>query len=75
MKGSSYRLKTPTLGILSTDGCETRIPVTLPLHAIVTAGETLDENVFIEVTWEGKTILMFTQDLTTRGELVNAATQ
>ena len=75
MKGSSYRLNTPTLGILSTDGGEHRIPVIIPMNATVLAGETLDGTEFIRVIWEGKTLLMFTQDLKARGELVNVASE
>jgi hypothetical protein len=71
MKSSSYRLKTPTLGILSTDDGENRLPFTIPLHAVITAGETLDGNIFTEVVWEGKTILIFTEDLRARGELMS----
>ena len=74
MKGSSYLLKSPTLGILATDNGEDKIPFTIPLHAVVTAGETLDGDIFIEVVWEGKKILIFTEDLRTRGELIHAAT-
>jgi hypothetical protein len=68
MKGSSYRLKSPTLGILSTDNGENRLPFTIPLHAVITAGETLEGNIFTEVMWEGKKILIFTEDLLARGE-------
>ena len=68
MKGQSFRLNTPTLGILSIDGNGQRIPVTLPLHAIVTViGGPLDGNRLVDVLWEGKTIMMFTQDIRTRG--------
>ena len=69
MKGRSFRLKTPTLGILSIDSNGHRIPVTLPLHAVVTVeAEPLDGNRLVDVLWEGKTIMMFTQDLRERGE-------
>ena len=74
MKGSFYKLTTPTLGILSTDVGENRIPVTIPMNAIVMAAETVDGNKLVEVVWEGKGILMFTQDLRTRGELIKAST-
>jgi hypothetical protein len=74
MTGSSYRLKTPTLGILSTDNGDNKILVTIPQHAVITAGAILDGNIFIEVQWEEKTILIFTEDLKARGELIHAAT-
>jgi len=34
----------------------------------------LDANIFIEVTWEGKKILIFTEDLLARGELLSEKT-
>ena len=68
MKGRSFRLKTPTLGILSIDTEGHRIPVTLPLHAIVTVqGGPLDGNRLVDVLWEGTKVMMFTQDLRERG--------
>lgn len=74
MKGCSYRLKAPTLGILSNDSGENKMPITIPLHAVITAGEIVDKNIFVEVAWEDKTILIFTEDLRARGELIHAAT-
>ena len=74
MKDKSFRLNTPTLGILSigTDG--NRTPVTIPLHAIVTViGGPLDGDRLIDVLWEGKTIMMFTQDIRTRGVEIDPA--
>ena len=76
MKGQSYRLYTPTFGILPVDGDGHRISITIPRDAIVTAiGDAFDGSylALVEVTWEGKTILMFTQDLRTRGVLIKTA--
>jgi hypothetical protein len=66
VKGQCYRLTTPTLGILSIDEGGRRIPVTLPLHAMVTAMESVDGNQFVKVLWDGQEILMFTKDLRRR---------
>jgi hypothetical protein len=69
MNGRSFRLKTPTLGILALSSDGKRIPVTLPLHAIVTVGDGLiDGSRLVDVLWEGTTVMMFTQDLRERGE-------
>jgi hypothetical protein len=68
MKDRSFRLKTPTLGILSIDTNGHRIPVTLPLHAIVTLADgQIDGNRLVDVLWENTTIMMFAQDLRERG--------
>ena len=67
MDGQSYRIVIPTLGILSEDEDGHRIPVTLPKNATVTCiNGTVDGNRLIDVLWEGKTIMMFTQDLRAR---------
>jgi len=67
MTGQSFRLEAPTLGILSVDGDANRIPITLPLDAIVIVKNgPLDGTRLVDVLWEGHTILMFTQDLRTR---------
>jgi len=44
---------------------------TVPKGAIVTIeSETFDGNKLVEVRYEGKVIMMFTQDLRSRGEKV-----
>ena len=71
MKGQSFRLKTPTLGILSSDHGHRR-PGTIPMNAIVTVvdGPFDNSNRLVDVLWEEKTIMMFTQDLRDRGEMI-----
>ena len=67
MTGQSFRLEVPTLGILSIDGDVKRIPITLPLDAIVTVKNgPFNGTRLVDVLCEGKTVLMFTQDLRTR---------
>lgn len=74
MKGFTYRLKRPTLGLIWVEPYATRIPIDIPMDATVTAGEPVRGDIFVEATWESKTIWMFRQDLLARGELV-ATTQ
>ena len=71
MKGQLFRLNTPTLGMLTLDTSGHKIPITLPLNAVVRPeSETLEEDRLIEVTWQGTTLMMFAQDLRVRGEPV-----
>ena len=71
MKILLLRLKTSTLGIMSDGGHG--FPVTIPMNAIVSlADDSLNDHRLIDVTWEGKTVMMFTQDLESRGERVDA---
>jgi len=61
-----YRLKTPTLAIINHDG--QNCPTTVPSGAIVKVlSGSLDGNQLVDVTWGGKTIMMFTTDLRERG--------
>jgi hypothetical protein len=60
-----YRVRETTFAILSLDG--SRIPVTLPVNAIVLLIDgPLDGNRLVEIIWEGKILLMFTQDMRDR---------
>ena len=73
MQGQVFRLKTPTLGIISSDDSH-RVAVTIPKDAIVTVvNGPLDSNRLVDVLWEGKTVMMFTQDPRNRGERVEGA--
>ena len=73
MDGQSFRLKSPTLGILSVNGNGHETTVTLPSNAIVKVESSNFDGDRIFVAWEGKTISMFAQDLRTRGVLVDGA--
>jgi hypothetical protein len=70
--GESYRLKSETLGISTTD--RSRTAVIIPKDSIVTivAGPFEGERL-VDVIWNGKTIMLFAQDLRERGELVDGA--
>ena len=71
MHKTRYRLKTPTIAILTAD--ERKIPVTVPQGAMVEVDVELDEDRLVYVRWEGKTVMMFTMDLRVRGELIYAS--
>ena len=72
MGGQQYRMKTPTLAILTCgDVPDQKIPVTIPQGATVEVIEAnLNGNRLVDVRWEGRVVMMFTTDLRNRGELV-----
>jgi hypothetical protein len=70
MRGQRFRIQTPTLAILSQDGH--RIPITIPQGATVEVVEApLDGNRLVDVKWEGKTVMMFSIDLSERGARID----
>ncbi len=70
MRGQRFRIQTPTLGILNNDG--DKLPVTIPQGAIVEVIEgPLDGTRIVDVTWEDKTVMMFTIDLRERGARID----
>jgi len=72
MNSETYRVRETALAILSIGG--ERVPVTLPINAIlILVDGPLDGNRLVEVTWEGKTLMMFTQDMRDRCDLVEPA--
>lgn len=65
-----YRVKTPTMAIFSVDGHRTTVMV--PSGDVVLANQLhLDGDVLIEVRWNEKNYLMFTQDLRDRSDPVD----
>jgi len=76
MLGQMYRLKTPTLAILSEDGPSTPVSSScgLSLTKIPTGAEVeviggpLNGNRLVDVRWEGKSVMVFTNDIRDRGE-------
>lgn len=73
MKGKSFRINLPTLGILSPNGDGHRLPITIPRAAIVTVAEEIDGDRLVDVLWDGQAVMMFTQDIRMRGTLVDGA--
>lgn len=81
MRGHLYRMKTPTLAIMAHAGKHTPVSssgglsfTTIPIGAEVeVVGGPLNGNRLVDVRWEGKTVMVFTNDLGDRGERVDAA--
>ena len=64
--GYSYRLKIPTLAIIKVDGQNQSI--TVPSGAIVkVVSGPLNGNRLVDMTWDGKTVMMFASDVRERG--------
>ena len=67
MVGQRFRMKTPTLAIMTQDGA--KIPVMIPKGAEVEVLDgPLNGNRLVDVRWEGKTVMVFTNDIRDRGE-------
>ena len=66
MAQHAFKLKTSTLAILSDDQ---RTMVTIPANASVTlvVGD-IDTNGFVEVRYRDKVLIMFAEDLRSRGQ-------
>ena len=65
-----YRINTPTLALVQ-DGAR-QVVRTVPIGAIITVDRrTLHGKKFIEVLWDGEKAMMFVQDLTARGEVID----
>jgi len=72
MNSQGYRVRETALAILSSGG--ERVPVTLPINAIlILLDGPLDGNRLVDVTWEGKTVMMFTQDMRDRCDFLGPA--
>ena len=62
-----YRLKTPTLALVEEEG--RHVAHTVPGGAIVVLDRKAgDGEKLVEVVWDGKRVMMFAQDLRSRGE-------
>ena len=67
VKSRRYRIKTPTMAFWGSNG--QRSTVTVPVDAIVlSSDDTRAGDRLIDVVWNDKDYLMFTQDLRRRGE-------
>jgi hypothetical protein len=62
MQGKSYRLKSPTLDIISENGHS--LPVTIRQRAVLKAvvDAPVDSNRLVDIMWEDKVIMMFTEE-------------
>jgi len=62
-----YRITNPTLALFQEDGHH--VAHTVPTGAFVTVDSAaFDGEKLVNVTWDGKTVMMFTQDLRLRAE-------
>jgi len=63
-----YRIASPTLALFLEDG--RHVAHTVPAGAVILVDSAeFDGNKLTDVTWEGKRVMMFTQDLRSRAEL------
>jgi len=68
---TTFRLNTPTIALFPGDG--RHAAHTIPKGALIQVEAAFDGKNLIEVVWEGKTVLMFAQDIRARGERFNGA--
>jgi hypothetical protein len=70
MRGQSYRIIVSAVGILSVGN---RRSLTVPTGSTVTVSDgsiDVDRNQLVDVTWGGTELMMFTQDLRDRAQLI-----
>jgi hypothetical protein len=71
MIGQRFRMKSPTLAIMTQDTA--KIPIMIPKGAEVEVIDgPLNGNRLVDVRWDGKTVMVFTNDIRDRGERVDA---
>ena len=64
-----YRIHSPIMALFERGG--RHMAETVPVGALVEIdSDTFDGNKLVEVIWVGKRVMMFSQDLRTRGESV-----
>ena len=70
-----FRIKEPTIALLLQDGRQ--VAHELPAGAIITIKSSSfdDDKLLVNVIWDGKEVLMFTQDLRSRSERVEEASE
>jgi hypothetical protein len=66
MRVGTYRLNTPTIAVINKDGYH--VAHTIPAGELLTVeeGTVFDGNKLVEISWSGKKVLMFPQDLRAR---------
>ncbi len=72
--GRSYRLKDATLGIEALDGRRSAVMVPAGEIVRVLSGPRPDDRRMVDVLWGERTLVMFTEDIDSRGEEVRART-
>ena len=71
LSAAAFRLNKPTIALFFEEGRQ--VARTIPQGAVVQVNTT-EGNKLIEVVWEGRTVLMFAQDLRARGERITGVT-
>ena len=68
---ATFRLNAPTIALFFEEG--RHVARTIPQGAVIQVN-SFEGNKLIEVLWEGKTVLMFAQDVRARGEKLTGVT-
>ena len=69
-----FRLTNPTLALVHENGHH--VAHTVPTGTIIVVeGDAFDGEKLVNVTWDGKTVMMFAQDLRARAERVTATSE
>ncbi len=69
LAGKRFRLRTPTIGVDKTG--ESKIAVTIPAGVTIEIVRgTSPNDSMVDVVWNGRTMVMFIQDIQERGEEV-----
>jgi hypothetical protein len=69
-----YRINGPTIALFEEDG--RHVANTVPAGSVIEIkGETFDGDKLLEVIWDGKPVMMFTQDLRKRAEPAKDSTK
>jgi hypothetical protein len=70
MSQDTFRITSPTVVLFLEDGGHVSRMISKG-ELITINSETFNGNKLVEVLWEGRAVMMFTQDLRARGEKIN----
>jgi hypothetical protein len=69
-----YRITNPTMALIQENGHD--VAHTIPTGTIITFDSTaFDGEKLVNVTWDGKAVMMFAEDLRVRSELVQGTSK
>ena len=72
MPPGRYRIMDPTIALFHEDGCH--VAHTVPEGAVIRVDSAaFDGDKLVDVTWDGKKVMMFTQELRSRAEALTEA--
>jgi hypothetical protein len=67
LSSGAYRIKTPTVALFEENGAH--VARMVPAGSVINVdGAAFDGEKLVNVTWEGKSVMMFAQDLRARAE-------